>query len=162
MQESGLLFLSVLAGSAVVAAFFAVLNVLFGGVVDRAALASADTPGRSFLVGVINIIFLGIIALGFIALSRAVGLEFFQIPALIVGVFLVVCIAFGMAGMSRLVGARLIPTAGENAQIALGGVALTFASAMPYVGWFGLLPYLILRGVGGLIVGLFPKPPAQD
>lgn len=145
-----------------IAAFFAVLNVLFGNLVDKAAVAAGAMPGRSFLAGLINIIFLGIIALGFITLSRAIEFDFLQIPSLIVAIFLIVCMVLGLAGMSKLIGARLAPSASENFQVALGGLAMTFASLTPYVGWFGLLPYLILRGVGGLIIGVFPRPTSAD
>jgi hypothetical protein len=157
-----IIILSAVLGGTMIAAFFAVLNVLFGGIVEKAAMAAEDTPGRAFMVGVVNIIFLGIISMGFIALSRAVGADFLQIPSLVVGVFLVVCLVFGLAGMAKLVGARLASESGENFRIALGGLALTFACATPYVGWFGLLPYLMLRGVGGLILGVFSRPVSTE
>lgn len=162
MQEVSIIILSVVLGSAMIAAFFAVLNVLFGSIVGKAARAADEMPGRAFLVGVINIIFLGIIAMGFIALSRAIEFDFLQIPSLIVALFLVSSVAFGLAGMAKLVGARLATDSGEHFQVALGGIALTFACATPYVGWFGLLPYLMLRGVGGLVLGIFPRPKTTE
>jgi hypothetical protein len=29
---------------------------------------------------------------------------------------------------------------------------------VPYVGWFGLLPYVVLRGLGAFVMVLFARP----
>jgi len=38
-----------------------------------------------------------------------------------------------------------------------GSVLLTFACALPFVGWFLLLPYLVFLGFGAVVLGFFQR-----
>ena len=59
--------------------------------------------------------------------------------------------------MVQIVGARLMP-GGQGLRPAIWGtVALTLGCLTPYVGWFGLLPYVVIRGLGAFVLTLFGR-----
>jgi hypothetical protein len=74
------------------AVLFVVMGALFPRQIADVKSKSSDMPGRSFLLGLINVVFLSVIAA---ALSG--GGNFVQIVALIIFAILVVGLAFGLA-----------------------------------------------------------------
>ncbi|MGH2620817.1 MAG: hypothetical protein ACRDHG_09660, partial [Anaerolineales bacterium] len=101
---------------------------------------------------------LSVIVAAFGALGGA-GAGVFQLLALILLGLLVIALAFGLAGMSVLIGERLLPDASPTRQTAWGAATLVLASLTPFLGWFGLFPYLAIRGLGGFLIGLFRRSP---
>ncbi len=157
MEQPFTLLIAVLLGLALLAvsliAFFGVLAALFGRRVERARQLAAQTPARAFLVGLVNCLFLGAISLGLIALSRAIG-PIAALPALAILAVLAIGLAFGLAGVAQLLGERLFPGRDGLARTALGTLALALGCVLPYAGWYGLLPYLALLGLGAFVIGL--------
>ncbi|MGH2522217.1 MAG: hypothetical protein ACRDH2_06910 [Anaerolineales bacterium] len=137
------------------AAFFVVLAALFPKRTAQTRAASDAVPGRAFLVGLVNFLFFGALAAGSFALAQAAEFGLLALPGLIVLAALTVGMSVGLAGVAQLVGARLAPLRPEPVRTVLGALALGWACALPFVGWFVLLPYVALLGLGGFIVGLF-------
>jgi len=139
-------------------ALFSLLRVLFPGQVGSAKAATIEMPGRSLALGTVNLVFLSIIVAAFGALGGGGG-GVFQLLALILLGLLAIALAFGLAGMSVLIGERLLPDATHTRQTAWGAAALVLASLTPFLGWFGLFPYLAIQGLGGFLIGLFRRTP---
>jgi hypothetical protein len=63
---------------------------------------------------------------------------------------------FGSAGLSRLIGQRLASPA-DNAQpwrrVLRGGIVLSVSFVLPFIGWFMVLPFTLISGVGALLSG---------
>jgi sorbitol-specific phosphotransferase system component IIBC len=59
--------------------------------------------------------------------------------------------------MSNLLGERIFPDQSAWKQTIWGTVILSFACALPIVGWFLLLPYVGFVGIGAFILGLFQR-----
>jgi hypothetical protein len=137
------------------AAFCVVVAALFPHRVTRTHTLAGSMPGRAFLVGLVNFLFFAALALGFMALGEWSRVELFNLPALLFAGILGVGLSFGLAGVVRLVGARLVPEPLGVRQTVWGALALGWACGLPFLGWFGLLPYTGLLGLGAFIISLF-------
>jgi hypothetical protein len=138
--------------TAALVALFVVMGALFPQQIASVKSTGSAMPGRSFLLGLINVLFLSVIAA---ALSG--GGDLGQFLALMLFVVLLVGLAFGLAGLAPLVGERLLPDSGATRQAAWGATLMVVASLTPFIGWFLLFPYLSFRGMGAFILGLFNR-----
>lgn len=141
-------------------AFFPVLDVFFGRRVERTRRMIETAPGRSFLVGLANFVFVVILVMILFGGGRAIGgmvERLLGLLALILLIPLVIGAAFGLAGAVKVTGARLLPGAGGLKQTLWGTLALGGACALPFVGWFGMLPYVGLTGLGAVVLSLFSR-----
>jgi len=155
-QLIGLLVAVPLLGATLVG-LFVVMNALFTSWIARTCQTAETQAARSFLVGLVNLIFVGALISAVIALADGTGLDFLIVVAVLLAVVLAIATTFGLAAMVQVIGARLVP-GGQGLRPGIWGtVALTLGCLTPYVGWFGLLPYVALRGLGGFVLTLFGK-----
>ncbi len=150
-EATALVILAPLVALTLVALFVA-MGALFPRQIADVQSKSSDMPGRSFLLGLVNVVFLSVIAA---ALSGA-G-DFPQLIALLLFAILVIGLAFGLAGMAPLIGERLLPESSGVRQTGWGAAIMVVASLTPFIGWFLLFPYLSFRGLGALLLGLFAR-----
>lgn len=135
--------------------------LLFPGVVDRAKVRVGATPVRSF--------FLGAGAAGLIAVAAAVfnaiplGLTKLAGALMIFGAFGVATL--GAAAIAAEMGSRLQDRGMANltpaAAFVRGAVALELGAAFPLVGWFLIIPGVLLTGLGAGVFALLnwlPRP----
>jgi hypothetical protein len=138
-------------------AFFTVLGFFFPGRIARTRTMAESMMRRSFLVGLVNFAFFIAIALALIALGDSLHSDIPNVIGLILLIPLGVGLVFGLAGMVQFVGEKLKPQASELARTAWGTVGLGLACGLPFVGWFGLLPFVGCLGLGALIISLFNR-----
>ena len=136
------------------AALFTSVAALFPVSVEIARRAADDHPGRSFGLGLVNVLFLTGLTLAFLSIS---GGPLMKLLALIVASAGIVALTFGLTAVSGLAGERLAPHRSGMGRIVLGTVALSLGSLTPIVGWFGLLPYIICLGMGGFVLSVFRR-----
>lgn len=141
--------------------FFLTLRALFSSRAAKAQSAIQLMSGRALLIGAVNLLFFGVIALVLFSIGnnmtgviKAIPL----LPALFLTAIITVGLAFGLTGMAQLVGERIFPDLAAWKQTLWGTVALAFACAVPVAGWFLLLPYAALTGFGAFILSFFSKP----
>ena len=142
------------------AAFFPVLNTLFPKRIARTRRMIETLPTRSFWIGVVNIVLALVVLAGRAALGNALhgaGGKIILLILLLILVPLAIALVIGLAGVVRAVGERLLPEKSLLAQTIWATVALALACALPFVGWFLLLPYLGSLGMGAFMLGLFSK-----
>jgi hypothetical protein len=141
-------------------AYFLVVGVLFPKRIEKTQRAINQLTVRSFGVGFVNFLFFGVIAIVLFSVAENAG-GFLQgvltIPALIIAGLLALMLTFGLSAMVNELGVRLFAENPAWKQIVWGSAALTFACALPFVGWFILLPYVGFVGIGGVILGFFQK-----
>ena len=147
----GAVLIALLSGVGLTGLFLATA-ALFPRVIDRTRRTADRSPGRSFVVGFVNIFFLGAIGLGFSALADGTGLEFLQLPALLIYSLLVIMLGFGLTALSQMTGARLIPESHPVRQQLLGAWALILGGLTPFIGWFAFLPYVAIVGTGAVLL----------
>jgi hypothetical protein len=154
------LLLIILLLTAGLAAYFLVFGALFPHRVAKTQRVLNQTTGRAFLMGAVNFLFFGVIAIVLFSVAENAGgflKGVITTPALVITGLLALMLTFGLSGVVNELGARLFPEREAWRQTVWGSVALTFACALPFVGWFLLLPYVSLTGFGAVILGFFQR-----
>jgi hypothetical protein len=149
---------------ACLAAFFPVLEVFFSKRIAKTRRMLELLPARSFWIGVVNIVFALIVLFALASLGGRLlgaGGKILMLLALIILVPLAIGLMMGLASVVKAVGERLLPEKGALARTIWATVALSLACALPFVGWFILLPYVCFLGMGAFVLGLFSKQAAE-
>lgn len=140
--------------------FFAVMNVLFPKWASKTQNTLGQTPTRSFWIGFVNVLFLLPISLLLFSLADITTgpLKWIiTLPALLFLAILLGLSSFGLLSMVNMVGEKLMPEQTLLKRTFWGTLLLSLACALPLVGWFLLLPYVVIRGVGAVILGFFQR-----
>jgi MFS family permease len=148
-----IVFVLVLIGAGL-AALTVLCNTMFPDFVRRARDLAAQRTRRAFLVGLINLLFFGLIALGLLT-TRAVALRpLGVVAATIVLTFLVI----GAAVVALWVGERLRPNdSSVTRQVLAGIVTIELAEMYPLVGWIVVPLVCASIGLGAVILALFQR-----
>jgi hypothetical protein len=144
----------------ILAAFLVLVAFLFPGKVEAVGRTCRQSPGLTFLIGLVN----AALAIGIAALlSRVKVLE----P--VAGLVLAVVAFGGIVGLapslSRLGGAvaRMWgrESASDLARMLMGTACAALAACVVWVGW-AFLGYLVLQGLGGVVLSCLraDRPPA--
>jgi hypothetical protein len=154
MDQAVMLLLAVPFVGAMLVALFVVMGVLFRASVERTHELAETQARRSLLVGLVNVVCVTALTLALAMIGRNADLGLLAVLNILLLAAAAIAVAFGLAGMARLVGAHLVPTASQTRQAVWGGVALVLACVTPYIGWFALFPYVVMRGLGGFVLAL--------
>ena len=142
------------------AAYFLVIGALFTSRVTKTQAIINQTSGRAFGLGLVNFLFFGLIAFVMLSLAENAG-SFVKgvltIPALLILTFLTVLLSLGLTGMVTVLGERLFSDMSLWKRNIWSAVILCFACALPFVGWFLLLPYIGFVSIGASILGFFQR-----
>lgn len=149
MNEPWILLALVLFCSGCLIALLIVLSVLFPAHLQRSSRTAGQSPGRSFLIGAVNMVFFGALSLAMLS----GGVPLLQAIGAAIAAVLIVGMAIGLGGMVQLTGEHILPTAAPLRRTAWSALILVAACLTPYIGWVLLLPYLVFRGVGGWLLG---------
>lgn len=148
-----MLFQFLLVGTLAFASLIALVlltNALFPNLITRARANAERMPLRSFVVGVVNFIFFGLIVLALLSGAAEIAKLF----GLVIGTLLLGFLALGLTAMARLVGERVAANQGNIRQLIVGTALVEFAALVPLVGWF-LVPLLVLMtGLGAVIIAM--------
>jgi hypothetical protein len=157
------IFIIILPLTISLAAYFLAAHALFPMRVGKTKAIIQSMPARSFWLGLVNFSFFFIVAIILFSIADNVDNEFIKgvvmLPGLIILAFIAIMLTFGLAGMTAYVGERILPEISSWKQTIWGTVCLSFACALPFVGWFLLLPYIGLVGIGAFILGIFQREP---
>jgi hypothetical protein len=133
---------------------FVGLNAFFYKFVHGIQDAVDANPGRSILIGLINTLFFLAIGYLLVAWAQSAGLALIGFFGALFWIALAMGLVFGLTGMVLSARARLTPGEETWRSIASAGAILILASLTPYIGWFLFFPYLLLRGLGGVVIHL--------
>ena len=142
------------------AAYFLVIGALFTNRVTKTQNIINQTSGRAFGLGLVNFFFFGLIAFVMLSLAENAGSfvkAVLTLPALVILAFLTVLLSLGLTGMVNVLGERLFSDMSLWKRNIWSAVILCFACALPFVGWFLLLPYISFVGIGASILGFFQR-----
>ena len=141
-------------------AYFLVVNALFSQRVAKTKSIIQSMPARSFGIGLVNFVFFTVIALVLFSAAENMG-PFIRgilvIPAIVILAFLAIVLSLGLTSMSILIGERVFSDFSPWKQTLWGTACLSLGSALPFVGWFLLLPYAGFVGIGAVILGFFQR-----
>lgn len=138
------------------AALAVLCNAMFPDFVRRAHAQATQRARRAFLIGLVNLIFFGLIALGLLT-TRIVTLRPLGV---IVATIVLTFIVLGVSVIARWVGERLRPNdTSATRQVIAGIVTVELAEMFPFVGWI-VMPLLCASlGLGAVILALFQRKP---
>jgi hypothetical protein len=152
MGQFGFIVLLLIASGFSTAMFFVGMQVYFGSFLEGVERAAGEHPGRSFLTGLINTIFLIALGMLFVSWGQSAGAPLLGGVGVIFWIIFLVGIVFGLSGMVLLARTRIYGEAPGWRPVANTGGILFLACLTPYIGWFGFLPFLILRGLGAVML----------
>ncbi len=115
---------------------------------------------RNLLAGLLPAVAAFVLAAGLLRVARGAAGVF-----VLAGVGMVLIWALvGAGGLARLVGERLWPEVAETPRrsTARGGGLLVGCCLLPIFGWFGLLPLLLVTGLGIQVRGWFGRRQPRD
>jgi MFS family permease len=141
-------------------AYLLVIGALFSNRVAKAQKSLNLNPGRSFWLGMVNFLFFSLIAFVMLSLAESAG-AFIQgilsVPALLILAFLSGMLSLGLTAIVQNLAERLFPEMPNWKRHLWSAIILCLACALPFVGWFLLLPYIAFAGLGATILSFFQK-----
>lgn len=162
MNELFINFFRVLLLTITLASYFLVIHALFTERINKTQNIIHQTPGRSFGLGMVNALFFGAIGLFLLMLldgNRVPDLlrVILIFPTFIVWAFLFSLMSIGITSMIKNLSEKIFPDLNSWKQMLWGSAVLCFACALPFVGWFLLLPFVSFVGIGAAILGFVQK-----
>jgi hypothetical protein len=158
------LFFIIILLTIALAAYFLVIGALFTSRIMKTQRVISQMPGRAFGVGFVNFLFFGVILIVLFAITdgnanrvSSVIRIILLIPTLTLTALLTAVLSLGLAGMVNILGDRIFPELDTLKRNIYGSVVLSFACALPVVGWFLLFPYVGFVGIGAFVLGLFQR-----
>ncbi|MCA9955099.1 MAG: hypothetical protein KC434_10290 [Anaerolineales bacterium] len=149
MAEGLQIIIIILFSWGTLAALLVLLPALLPARVARAQQVVQNSPGRSFVVGLVNFLFFGLVATIF-----AQGGDLGGLIALIILLALAAITAVGLSALNQIVQARLFPNR-PGVRVGLKTAVLLIAGGLvPLLGWFVVTPILLLLSLGAGIIAL--------
>lgn len=145
----GLVLLLTISAAGVIA-LLALMPFLLPEKAARSRQVISATPGRAFIIGLVNFLFFGVIA-AILGQGGDVG----GLLALFVLLALAALAAVGLGGLVILLRERIYPepSTGLRHTVLTAGL-LTLGTLLPFVGWFIFAPILLLISLGAAIMVL--------
>lgn len=133
-----------------IVAMLVLITYLLPEKTQRSRQVIAATPGRAFIIGLVNFLFFGVIAAIF-----AQGGDVGGLIGLIILLVLLALSVVGLGGLVLLLRDRIYPEATPGLRFMLfTAVLLTLGTVLPFVGWFVFAPILLLISLGAAIMVL--------
>jgi len=155
--------LVILAGVVTLMALLTFINLMLPEMVQQAGRRMEAHLLRSFLVGLVNLLFFGAIAVLCAWLAQqvmpAAAAAFILASALMV-LALVCFILVGLAALARLLGERLGGSKTPLSSLLRGALLLILSCLAPFVGWYLVTPLVFMAALGAVILSLFRRRPA--
>lgn len=157
MAEGLQLTIIILFSWGTLAALLVLLPALLPGRVARAQQIVQNSPGRAFVIGLVNFLFFGVLIAIF-----SQGAELGGLIAATIFMALLAVTAVGLAGITQIVQGRLYPKR-EGVKVGLKTAVLLIAGGLvPLLGWFVLTPILLFISLGAGIIAWVRRKSADS
>ena len=149
MAEGLQIIIIILFSWGTLAALLVLLPALLPGRVARAQQVAQNSPGRALVIGLVNCLFFGLVAVIF-----AQGGDVGGLLALIILLAIAAVAAVGLSAINQIVQTRLYPQ-DDGVKVGLKTAVLLIAGGLvPLLGWLVVAPILLLIGLGAGIIAL--------
>ncbi len=149
MAEGLQIIIIILFSWGTLAALLVLLPALLPGRVARAQQVAQNSPGRALVIGLVNLLFFGVVGAIFTQGGDVGGLL-----ALVILLAIAAVTAVGLSAINQIVQARLYPK-DEGVRVGLKTAVLLIAGGLvPVLGWLVVAPILMLVGLGAGIIAL--------
>jgi len=160
------IFTLLLAGVTLIA-LIGTIDLFLPEPVTRARQKLEATPGRSFLVGLINMIFWMVLLVLWFEWTQYNGGPDIMIYLIgtAMGILIIIGLIIpgipGVVALAGLTGKRWKASASPLGQDLRGGLLLVLACLTPYVGWFIFTPALLSTAIGAGLLTFFQRSPSR-
>jgi hypothetical protein len=160
MEMLGLVFLTLFVGVTLIAMLTAI-GLLLPLSVERARQKLELNTWKSFLVGLVNLIFWLVVVILFFVWTQANGGP--QILAFVIALVLLILLFAAvivpgipaLSALAQVLGARMGETKSPLRRDLRGGLLLVLACLTPYLGWFLFFPAILCTAIGAGLLALF-------
>lgn len=135
------------------AACLSLLPALFPRRVERTRAALERSPGRSFVIGAVNLFFFLALALALASSGGDAG----RLLAILVLLLPLAGAGLGLAALCGLAGERLFPASSPFLRGAQTSLLIGLSWIFPFLGWFLLLPGMVTAGLGAWVLSFFRR-----
>lgn len=133
-------------------------SALFPQTTDKAKSVIENSQGRTFLIGVVNLLFLAAIMFVFIFLVQEVRFPpIFFIPAVAALAAFATGAFVGITSITHLVGERILSNHAQPQRNIRAAIVLILALLTPIIGWYIFFPYIVILGFGGFVAATIQK-----
>ena len=155
--------LYILLGGITIIAMLGTFDLFFPKPVTRARQKLESAPGKSFLVGLVNVIFWLVVLVLWFEWTQANGGP--DMMPYLIGTILVILLIIGLiipgipglAALAGLTGQRWNAYSSPLGQNLRGGLLLVLSCLTPYVGWFIFTPALLCTAIGAGLLTFFQR-----
>jgi hypothetical protein len=168
MEILGLVLLVLLSGVTLIA-LLAAVNLILPGPVGKARQQMEAPLGRPFLLGLINLLFFGAVAVVFVWLAglirdqwqgaAAILAVVLSLLALILLLGIAVLTLNGLVALASLLGTRIGKVKSPFRSDLQGSLLLILACATPYLGWYLFTPVIACISLGASAQAFFQRKP---
>ncbi|MDJ0753056.1 MAG: hypothetical protein QNJ45_06030 [Ardenticatenaceae bacterium] len=156
MQEPIVLILLIIFTILTLPPYLMVFQAIFPVFDQQVQVILRRTPGRAFVIGLVNFIFWGSAIALFGALSDG-GAQIFAIPSGLLLLGVILGLSVGLGAVSHIVGDAFWGDQNRARQGYWGAMAVTLGSLAPFVGWFLLFPIVAITGLGAAFMNLLGR-----
>ena len=135
---------------------FLLAGALFPKITGNSREVIENSQGRTFWIGVVNLLFLAAILLISIFLVERVGLlPVFSIPGLAAVAAFAIWALVGLTSITHLIGERILPEHAQPKRNIWAAIILILALLTPFIGWYLFFPYTVILGLGGVVTTVY-------
>lgn len=137
---------------------FLLIGALFPQITEKTREVIEKSQGRTFLIGIVNLLFLAAVLFISIFLVQQVGLpQIFFIPGLASAATFIIGSLVGLNSITHMIGKRILPEHAQPQRNIRAAIVLILALLTPFIGWYLFFPYTAVLGFGGFVTAMFQK-----
>jgi hypothetical protein len=138
-----------------VIAFFLIVEALFAKIVEQCRVIVEENPGRSFWIGLVNTIFFSALIALFFFLAGRIEQPLIAVPSVILFMIFIIGSIFGFSAVIQVIGDRIFTEFSGFRKKSYSAGLIMLGCLTPYIGWFGLLPYILIVSFGAFAFRTF-------
>ena len=136
-------------------AFFLIVEALFTKIVEQCRVIVEENPGRSFWIGLVNTIFFSALIVLFFSLAGRIEQPLIAVPSVILFVIIIIGSIFGFSAVIQVIGDRVFTDYSGFRKKSFSAGLIMLGCFTPYIGWYGLLPYILIVSFGAFAIRTF-------
>lgn len=137
---------------------FLLIWALFPQITEKTREVIEKSQGRTFLIGIVNLLFLAALFFISIFLVQQVGLpQIFLLPGIAALAAFAVGALAGLTSIIHMIGKRILPEHAQPQRNIRAAIVLILALLTPFIGWYLFFPYTAILGFGGFVTAMFQK-----
>ena len=156
MQQIILIVVTGVALSIPTTALLLLIETLFPQIIKKSRGVIEESQGRTFLIGLVNTLFIAALIFLSVFLSQNVWQIFILLGIVSLSTF-AIGVMVGFASIAQHIGSRLFLDHSRASKNIRGSLILFLSFLTPVIGWYLFFPYVAILGFGGVVTAWFRK-----